>query len=242
MSGVPPPPPPPAGGTPPSPRPPSPGAPEAPPPAPPPGSYYIPSSQLRPGRFWYWVAAAVGVLGIAAAVLIAISILFGPLLADLTPLDAPGSVSLDLDSGDERTIYVQTRDSAGSTELPPDASISCQVTTGGAPVELDSAGDLTVTKGDDKYNALFDFEASEGGSHEVQCQDETQPSRSIPLAIGEKVKIFLGIFAAFAAFLVGAGIAAAIGAITWSRRRSHKRRLQAEAAQRAAIGLDPAAS
>ena len=206
------------------------------------GSYYVPSSQLRPGRFWYWVAIAIGVLGVAAAVLIAITLLFGPLLSDLTPLDAPGSVSLDLDSGDQRTIYAQTRDSGASTGIPADASISCQVMTGGAPVELDSAGDLTLSKDDDKYDALFDFEASDTGAYEVQCQDATQPTRSVPLAVGEKVKIFLGIFLAFGAFLLGAAIATAIGAITWSRRRSHKRRLQAEAAQRAAIGLDPAAS
>jgi hypothetical protein len=204
---------------------------------------YIPPDRLRPSRLWYWVAGAVGLAAVAVAVLIAYSLIFGPLLSDLTHLDAPGDVTIELESGAERTIYAQTRDSGGRTESVDDASITCRVTRAGdGPVELDDAGELTVTKGDDSYDALFEFEAPASGSYDVRCQDTAQPGHSRPLAIGEHVKIFLGIFGAFGAFLAGAGIATAIGAITWARRRSHRRRLQDEAAQRAALGLDPSIS
>jgi hypothetical protein len=201
---------------------------------------YIPPDRLRPSRLWYWVAGAVGLAAVAGAVLIAYSLIFGPLLSDLTPLDAPGEVTIDLDSGAERTIYIQTRDSGGRIEAAAGASITCRVTqAGGGPVALDGAGDLTVTKGDDSYDALLEFEAPESGSYSVRCQDAVRPGQSHALAIGERVKIFRGILGALAVFLVGAGVATAIGLIAWSRRRSHRRRLQAEAAQRAAMGLDP---
>lgn len=238
MSGVAPPPPPPPG----SPPPPAPPPPPSPP-LPAGSPIYVPPSRLRPSRLWYWVAGAVGLAAVAGAVLVAYSLIFGPLLSDLTPLDAPGDVTIDLDSGAERTIYIQTRDSGGRIEAAAGASITCQVIrAGGGPVELDDAGDLAVTKGGDSYDALFHFEAPESGSYSVRCQDAARPGQGHALAIGERVKIFLGIFAAFAVFLAGAGVATAIGLITWSRRRSHRRRLQDEAAQRAAMGLDPSIS
>ena len=109
-------------------------------------------------------------------------------------------------------------------------------------MELSNAGDLTLTKGDDTYDALLDFTAPQGGSYDVRCQDEARPSQAHQLAVGESVQIFAGILLGLAAFLVGAGIATAIILITWSRRRSYKRRLQDEAAQRAAAGLDPSVS
>ena len=189
------------------------------------------------------MAGAVGLIGLAVAVWIAYTLLFGPLLSDLTPLDAPGQVSINLDSGAERTIYIQTKDSGGRIATAEDAAITCQVSeAGGGPVELSNAGDLTLTKGDDTYDALLDFTAPQGGSYDVRCQDEARPSQAHQLAVGESVQIFAGILLGLAAFLVGAGIATAIILITWSRRRSYKRRLQDEAAQRAAAGLDPSVS
>ena len=189
------------------------------------------------------MAGAVGLIGLAAAVWIAYTLLFGPLLSDLTPLDAPGQVSIDLDSGADRTIYIQTKDAGGRIATAAGAAITCQVgEAGGGPVELSDAGDLTLTKGDDNYDALLDFTAPRSGSYEVRCQDEARPSQAHQLAIGESVQIFAGILLGVVAFLVGAGIAIAIILITWSRRRSYRRRLQDEAAQRAALGLDPSIS
>jgi hypothetical protein len=91
---------------------------------------------------------------------------------------------------------------------------------------------MSLDKGDDGYGALFDFEAPESGPYRVRCQDPAHPGRRIPLAIGESIDFIRGGFGAFGAFLVGAGIASAIGALTWSRRDRHKRRLQHEAMQR----------
>ena len=69
------------------------------------------------------MAGAVGLIGLAVAVWIAYTLLFGPLLSDLTPLDAPGQVSINLDSGAERTIYIQTKDSGGRIATAEDAAI-----------------------------------------------------------------------------------------------------------------------
>jgi hypothetical protein len=187
---------------------------------------------VRPGEHWYWVAGAVGAASIVAAGAIYLTQVILPMLSSLTSLHAPGEVTVDLEAGDERTIYQQTRDSGASLRLPASTEIACAVTkSDGDRIELSDSA-MSLDKGDAGYSALFDFEAPESGAYRVRCQDPTQPGRRIPLAIGEKLDFIWGGFGAFGAFFAGAGIASAIGALTWSRRDSHRRQLQREAMQR----------
>jgi hypothetical protein len=189
-------------------------------------------SLLRPRRAWYWVAGAPAGVGLAAAIALVVTSIFVPLLSDLTPLRAPGEVTIDLDEGAGRTIYRQTQESGKRLELPGGARIECDVTGPGGAVTLGDAN-LSLDKGGDSYAALFDFDAPESGSYRVRCEDQTQPDRSVSLAIGESVD-FLGLLGALGAFAAGVVPALAIATITAVRRDSHKRRLRQELAQRQA--------
>jgi hypothetical protein len=190
---------------------------------------YVDPAVLRPRRLWYWVAGAVGVIGLVPAIVLFVG-LIDSLLETPTALPDSGELTISLEAGDERTIYQQVRDSSGRIETG--AAPACAVTrVGGGPVELSDA-QLTLDQGDDRYEALFDFAAPERGDYQLRCRDGTQTSLSTPLAIGEKIGITGRVFAFVAAFLGGFGLALGIAIVTVIRRDSHKRRLQHEAMQR----------
>jgi len=198
---------------------------------------------LRPRRFWYWVAGAIAVAGVAVSIAVftgLIGSLFETLTGPLTPLNTPDDTTIELESGSERTIYRQTRDAAGPVRSAPGARIACSVArVGGGPIEVGDAFDWTLERNTDRYEALFDFEATEAGQYRVSCTDRAQPSRRIPLAIGETLgllELLGGIGAALGSLFGGLVIGAVIATVTAVRRDSHKRRLQHEAAQRAAAG------
>lgn len=213
-----------------APPPPPPGATAAPPPAPlrPPPPYIDPSV-LRPRRLWYWVAGAVGVIGLVPAIVVFIG-LIDSLLETPAALPDAGELTISLEAGDERTVYEQVRDSSGRIETG--AAPACAVTRVGAgPVPLSDAN-LTLRQGDDHYRALFDFEAPETGDYRVSCGGRAPSGGTGPLAIGDKIGITGRVLVFIAAFLGGFGLGLGIAIVTVIRRDSHKRRLQHEAMQR----------
>ena len=175
------------------------------------------------------MAGAVGVIGLVPAIALFVA-LIDSLLETPTALPDSGELTISLEAGDERTIYEQVRDS--SRRIETGAAPACAVTrVGGGPVELSDA-QLTLHQGDDRYEALFDFEAPESGDYRVSCRDPAQPGGAAPLAIGEKIGITGRVFAFIAAFLGSFGLGLGIAIATVIRRDSHKRRLQHEALQR----------
>jgi hypothetical protein len=226
---TPPPPPPPPGGSP---------APAQQPLRPPPP--YISPSRLRPGQAWYWVAGAVGVLGVAASVVLFVSF-FSSLVDDLTgaltQLRAPGQVTIELEPGAERTIYRQERENGAPIPNAAGRDPACSVTlVGGGRVELgDNEFGWTLKRNGDRYEALYDFRVAEGGSYRVACNTKDDNLAAIPLAIGETIGLWDLIKkggGALALFFGAIVIAAAIAIVTAVTRDSHKRRLQHEAMQR----------
>jgi hypothetical protein len=224
-----------------SPPPPPPGTPVPRPPAPlrPPPPYIEPS-RLRPREHWYWVAGAVGVLGVAASVVLFVgffSSLVDDLTGPLTELRAPGQETLELEPGAERTIYRQEREDGAPIPNAAGRDPACSVTrAGGGLVELDdNEFGWTLKRNGDRYEALYDFRIAEGGSYRVACNTKDDNLAAIPLAIGETIGLWDLLKkggGALALFFGAIVIAAAIGIVTAVRRDAHKRRLQHEAMQR----------
>jgi hypothetical protein len=207
---------------------------------------YIPSSQLRPSQAWYWVAGAVGVLGVGLSVVLFISFfssLVDDLTGPLTDLRAPGQVTIELEAGAERTIYRQLRESGAPVPGAAADDPSCAVTgAGGGRVELSDAFEWTLKRSGDRYEALYDFTAAEGGSYRVACRAANAARGPVPLAIGETIGIWDLIKkggVALALFFGALITATVIAIVTAVMRDSHRSRLQHEARQRAASGSRP---
>jgi hypothetical protein len=186
----------------------------------------------------------VGLAGVAAAAVLFFGV-FG-LVDDLTQgvdeFVTPGSRTLELGSGEGRTIYEQVkgRDARGRRVSSRQEGIpECRVTRrgGGGSVAVSSSGGFTLSLGDDEYVSRLNFEAPREGAYEVRCRDSTDPRGEIPLAVGPRIRIgafvarILGFFAAlFGGPLVGGGIAGLVAALRDSSRRRLEQQAIADAA------------
>lgn len=200
----------------------------------------IDASLLRPSRALYWVAGAIAALSVAVSVALFVGLgesVIDELTGPLTHLDAPGAVTVELAPGAERTIFRQDRGSGVSIRASGTPDPSCAVSrVGGGEIEVSDAFGWTLKRQGDRYQALYDFEAIEGGSYRVRCSG----SNGVPLAIGETIGLMrlLGqLVIALGAFFGGLAIAVTIAVVTAVMRDSHKRRLQREALEQGTIGL-----
>lgn len=181
----------------------------------------------------------IGVLSVAVSVALFVGLigsLIDGLTGPLTHLEAPGELTIELEPGAERTIYRQDRSAGSPIRGSAGGQPTCTVTrVGGGQVEVGDAFDWTLERDGDRYQALYDFEAVEGGSYRVSCRNSSDQSGGVPLAIGDKIGLLslLGrLGAVLGALFGGLAIALTIAIVTVVRRDSHKRRLQHEAMQR----------
>jgi hypothetical protein len=213
-------PPPPQGPTPPPPPPPPPpysgygggyGPPQ--PPQPPQGpTGPVSRSEIRPRRFWYWIAGVLALASLVGSIAIFASGdeegigSLTDVLGTLEELSAPGEITVDLTEGDEWAIYAPSGDSSNSSAPFDDQELDCEVRDpGGDLVPLaEDFGFSYVTLGDDTYTAEYSFDVRESGSYEVGCR----PVGSTPpgtLVVGEKVQ--LGeVFGFFGRVALGAAV------------------------------------
>jgi hypothetical protein len=209
----------------------------------------IDPKRLRPSRLWYWVAGAIAVAGVVLAGFLFFSIL-RPLFDDVDKFGTGQPVTVNLDKGEERTIYAQTAGSPASpglqtTDVPAD-DLECKVDgPGESPVEVSRADSFTLTKNADKYQAKFEFKARASGKHVVQCTYLPDTGASPALAVGPHfgtvgfVARLLGFFAAlFGGPLVGGLLA---GGVALLRHRSKKRLQEEERASWPPPGAGPPA-
>ena len=218
-----------------APDPPQPGPYWVPPPAPPPRPAIDPAV-LRPRRFWYVVAGLLLLLGAVGAVLLFVVTLdsaSGP----LERFTAPGTVRVDIGAGEDRSIYVESPEGAGSLGqgVTDGSDLDCTVTgeRSGERPELDSPlGTFTITRGETEYEAVLQFAVERGGTYEVGCRVRGVPGRAVPLAVGPRVAVlgFVGrVFGIFASLFGGALLATLIAVLTAVLRHRHRRRLEREA-------------
>ena len=154
------------------------------------------------------------------------------LSGDIKPLRAPGSVTVELDKDEGRTIYRQVVADGRQVETPSafGLDLDCDV-TGPSPVKVDSTGGFTLTRGNDQYTSEFNFEVDRAGAYRVRCRPEGS-DRRIRLAVGPRVPVlgFIGrvfgmLALGFGGLLLSGGLVALVAVL----RYNHRRRLEREA-------------
>ena len=205
------------------------------PPQPPP--HWTPPPQidpavLRPSRLWYWLSPIPAVAGIAIAIVLLVGVI-KQFDTDLDHFVAPARVSVRMDGGDEKGLYLQTAGTAGARRTERGA-LSCAVNdAGGREVDLHDGSGLNLTVGDDEYVEQLRFAAPADGTYVVRC---TGPAGA-PAAVGPHIAVrrFVGpVIGMIAAFVIGVALSAIIAIVTGVRRSNHKQRLQREAREAAA--------
>lgn len=184
--------------------------------------------ELRPGRWWYWVAA---VLGLAGAVAAAVSffqgitqvIQFGP----IDRFEIGEEATFEIDPDDPHAVYALERDDLSI----PFVDCSAFAEDGGSVDLVAPRYEGYITNGDGSWVSIYDIEVSGRGRYTFECDGFPgfRPGDAIglgpqidPAAFASRVGL-AGLFA-----LVGLGGALVIGLIVSIRRSGHKRRLTVE--------------
>ncbi|NEB80664.1 hypothetical protein G3I40_36465 [Streptomyces sp. SID14478] len=180
----------------------------------------IAANELRPGRYWYVIAAAIAVVLIVLGVALGVYRLDKALGAvDTGHQFANGdTVTVRLDQDGEKAIW--TKDPG------PGDGRECAISGPGHPRLTDSGADVTLTSGD-TWHLLYTAKVSQTGDYAVTCSSMA-PSR---YAFGNSLHmtaLTIGLVLAIALPVLGIGICVAIVLITALRRSSHRKRLLAE--------------
>jgi hypothetical protein len=185
-------------------------------PVPPP----IPASELRPRRYWYAVAAAIAVVLIGAGVTIGV-LRFTKMLGavdDGPRFGGTGSVTVQLDAGSDKAIWVESRGLSFAPE--------CQITS---PGTLHGSGsDTSIGKGTTTWHLLDTIDVPKTGEYQIRCRSE---GTRVQYAIGDSVDVggfVVGLVLAIVLPIVGFLSCVVICLITGLRRSSHRKRLVAQ--------------
>jgi hypothetical protein len=223
---------------PPPPPPPPPQQPPQPPQQPQQPQYYqqapkrppIESSRLRPRARWYWVTLLPLVIGVVATTLLAIAAV-NAFPDEPKSFRAPGGLTERLEGGEDYTIFTRRRDT--NFDFSDTPTPDCEVVSlpNGDRVELDDAGNTTITHDDWEYKTQLHLKAPRTGRYEVSC-DPAPAFGAAGLAFGERPNLGrFGILvgSAIGSFVLALLLSALIAVIVAVRRHRHKRRLQDEA-------------
>ncbi|NUS74561.1 MAG: hypothetical protein HOQ05_14355 [Corynebacteriales bacterium] len=176
----------------------------------------ISAKELKPGRGWFVVAAAIFVLSLIAAVVTLVVALTS--LPDIDiKFDDEETKVVELDSDKRYTLYVDT-DRSYSVDY------FCSVTSvdTGDAVELSDV-DTEYTQG--KWSSIYHFDVPRDGDYDLLCNGTSERNR---YALGERANLWVltaGITGLFVlpglGFLIG-GVIALVVAV---KRNRHKTRL-----------------
>jgi hypothetical protein len=179
------------------------------------------SSPRTPSTGWIWLGSAIGVLGLAAAVVWGVISVSGYLnrVNDLPRLSVPGQIRVQIPKAGEQFLYSEGAGSASLDELGIRVTDPRGQTVALTPYRLDLRYDHSGQVG----RALATFEANGAGSYRVAATG-TAPAGS-RVAIGESVAknvipTLLGILALLLV-TVGGGLTLVIATVV---RRSTARR------------------
>jgi hypothetical protein len=217
------------------------------PPPPPP----IDRKRIRPSLWWLATIPLPLIVGVVIAVVLIVDAV-DTIDKPLQRFSAPGSITVNLKSGEGRSVYLRGT-SFGSSRNQPDLTdqlgihsgdLNCQAqnVSGERSVNVENTSGFTITLDNDRYEAVKKFTADGAGTYNVSCRVFGNPSRRVPLALGPKVNLFgfVGsIFGVFAALIGGFLIAVTILVIVLVLRYQSKRRLQREALASAGYGGPP---
>lgn len=195
------------------------------PPQPPP---HIDASQLKPGRVWYTVAAAIMALGVCTGLgLGAFGVM--SIIDDLPEMKstfaADTETVVELSPDQEWAIFVDHPSDAGRL----DAECAAEP-VGEGTVDISTvSGNFTYSDSNHEWQLLFDVDVSEAGEYRFEC---TTDDGDVEFAVGDGVDMggfFAATLGSVGALLVIPGIAVSVGIViilvTLTRRSSHKKRL-----------------
>jgi hypothetical protein len=189
------------------------------------------STQIRPSAWWYAASAVPLVVGIVVGVLLIVTVV-RDVASSLHHFSTPGQVTVQLDDGDRRDVYVQTGGAPNSTNVPASA-LECQAAGPKGLVPLKAADNTRLSTGGDVYRSRSTFEATADGAYPVRCRAAERAvgaPASVPLAVGphlgvlEIVGTVFGVIAAFGGGFVLAGGVAGLVAILRGRSKARLRR------------------
>ncbi|MFD5148822.1 hypothetical protein [Streptomyces sp. NPDC058401] len=182
----------------------------------------IAANELRPGRHWYAIATAIGVLLIALGAALGVYRLSHAIdSVDTAHRFAGGdTVTLRLEAGSGKAIWVRDQ------EFGPSGAPECTITGPGDPGLADPEIGVFLTR-DETWNPLYTIDVPRAGVYEVTCSPPAQSA----YAIGDSGGLFAlagRLMAAVALGVLGIGVFAVIVLVTALRRRSHRKQLLAE--------------
>ena len=197
---------------------------------PPPQRPPLESSRLRPRARWYWLTLLPLVIGVVATTLLAIAAV-NAFPDEPRSFRAPGGLTERLEGGEDYTIFTRRPESEFDFNDAPTPDCEVASLPSGDRVELDDAGDTTVTHDDWEYRTQLHLKAPRTGRYEISC-DPGPAFGDAGLAFGERPNfgrfgVLLG--SAIGSFVLALLLSAVIAAIVAVRRHRHKRRLQDEA-------------
>jgi hypothetical protein len=194
----------------------------------------IDPKQLSPSRLWYWVAGGIAIASVALAAVLFVSIL-RPLFGDLDEFRAPGSVQVELDKGDTRTIY-QRVDTLGDISIGDSNGVSpndlvCVAGGPDGPVATSRADGFRYTRDNVDYEAKLKFTANASGTYDVACRYGPSRQQPIALAVGPHfgtVGFVTRLVGFFAALFGGPLLGGLLALLVFLLRQRSKKRLQAD--------------
>jgi hypothetical protein len=174
---------------------------------------------IRPNAWWYASCA----VPLVACVVLGVLLLVGAIRAvahGLTDFTTPSAVTVGLDEGDQRDIFVHR-----PSVVSPSAA-DCRVDGPTGPVPLRLSTNTRIQDSGDRYRSLFTFEAPADGDYRVHCGAE----RPVELAVGPHlgVRTIFGVIGGIAALFVGLVLAGAVVALVAILRHRSKVKLERE--------------
>lgn len=191
----------------------------------------IDPKQVRPGRFWYLVAAIVMVVGFAAGgVVFALGLSAvvdeAPDMDAMVAPDTPTEVALTTDR--EWAVYVDHADS-------PAPAVECRAESSDGEVTLESPNStFTYSDGEHRWHLVYEVSVSADGDYTFDCGSDAAVET---FAVGEAVDVggFVGgvfgtIGGLFGLGCFGLVVGGVIILVVALRRSSNRKELQRRAA------------
>jgi hypothetical protein len=176
---------------------------------------------VGPSKAWFWLAGAIGLLGIALGTFLVVAAVVGYFdrIDDFQRVPVPGSGEVLLEDDGGYTVYFEAPFIPDADD--PDVEVRIEPVGGGAPLRLrDYGSSVSYSQGDVDGTAMQSFRVEEPGTYEVTATGE--PGRvAIGRGLGSAIRPGLvGAAVIVAAIIVAATLALLVGL----RRISAKRR------------------
>lgn len=139
--------------------------------------------QVKPGRFWYWIAGIIIVVGIAAGVTVfvfGVSAIAGN-IPDMKQTFADGEeTTVELSASQDWAIYVEA-----NGDTPP--TVDCTVESSGGTAAMTPSGDtFTFSDGANQWHLVYDVSVDKSGEYTFSC---TAGEAAEGYAIGDGVDV-----------------------------------------------------